>query len=74
MTGRIIIADDHAMFREGMLRTVQRLLPEAVVQEAGDIDTLILDLRVPGLTGLSQLADGGVSSRAAAAVKYSGVG
>ncbi|MBD8666836.1 response regulator transcription factor [Pseudomonas lurida] len=70
MTGRIIIADDHPMFREGMLRTVQRLLPDALVQEAGDldgvralihegseIDTLILDLRFPGLTCMSQLAD-----------------
>ncbi|MBO0496856.1 MULTISPECIES: response regulator transcription factor [unclassified Pseudomonas] len=70
MTGRIIIADDHPMFREGMLRTVQRLLPAAEVQEAGDldtvhalisdgadIDTLILDLRFPGLTCLSQLAE-----------------
>ena len=70
MTGRIIIADDHPMFREGMTRTVQRLLPGAVVQEAGDlatvnallceageVDTLILDLRFPGLTCISQLAD-----------------
>ncbi|AOE79845.1 MULTISPECIES: LuxR C-terminal-related transcriptional regulator [Pseudomonas] len=70
MTGRIIIADDHPMFREGMLRTVQRLLPDALVQEAGDldgvralihegseIDTLILDLRFPGLTCMSQLAE-----------------
>lgn len=70
MTDRIIIADDHPMFREGMLRTVQRLLPAAEVQEAGDldtvhalisdaadIDTLILDLRFPGLTCLSQLAE-----------------
>lgn len=69
MTGRIIIADDHPMFREGMTRTVQRLLPGAVVQEAGDlatvnallceageVDTLILDLRFPGLTCISQLA------------------
>lgn len=69
MTGRIIIADDHPMFREAMLRTVQRLLPGAEVQEAGDlqavhaligeggeIDTLILDLRFPGLTCMSQLA------------------
>ena len=58
MTGCIMIADDHPMFREGMLRTVQRLLPEAVVHEAcdlgamqalihdaGEVDTLILDLR-----------------------------
>ena len=70
MTGRIIIADDHPMFREGMARTVQRLLPDAMVQEAGDlatvnallreageVDTLILDLRFPGLTCISQLAD-----------------
>lgn len=70
MTGRIIIADDHPMFREGMARTVQRLLPDAVVQEAGDlatvtallceageVDTLILDLRFPGLTCISQLAE-----------------
>lgn len=70
MTGRIIIADDHPMFREGMARTVQRLLPGAVVQEAGDlatvntllreageVDTLILDLRFPGLTCISQLAE-----------------
>ncbi|NHC50903.1 response regulator transcription factor [Pseudomonas sp. AU8050] len=70
MTGRIIIADDHPMFREGMTRTVQRLLLGAVVQEAGDlatvnallceageVDTLILDLRFPGLTCISQLAE-----------------
>ena len=70
MTGRIIIADDHPRFREGMTRTVQRLLPGAVVQEAGDlatvnallceageVDTLILDLRFPGLTCISQLAE-----------------
>ncbi|MBH3466321.1 response regulator transcription factor [Pseudomonas carnis] len=70
MTGRIIIADDLPMFREGMARTVQRLLPDAQVQEAGDlatvntllreageVDTLILDLRFPGLTCISQLAE-----------------
>ena len=70
MTRRIIIADDHPMFREAMLRTVQRLLPDAVVQEAGDldgvlalireggeVDTLILDLRFPGLTCMSQLVE-----------------
>lgn len=70
MPCRIIIADDHPMFREGMVRTVQRLLPEATVEEAGDyeavkaliqtgeeIDTLILDLRFPGLTCLSVLRE-----------------
>lgn len=70
MTYRIIIADDHPMFREAMLRTVQRLLPEASLEEAGDLDavmallpcgdepdSLILDLRFPGLTCVSQLAE-----------------
>lgn len=55
---RIIVADDHPLFREGMLRTIERLLPEAIVEQAGnldevhtlarssdDVDTLILDLR-----------------------------
>lgn len=68
MACRIIIADDHPLFREAMVRTVQRLLPEATIEEAGDLDavtallgsepdTLILDLRFPGLTCISQLAE-----------------
>ncbi|PTT29523.1 response regulator transcription factor [Pseudomonas sp. HMWF021] len=70
MPCRIIIADDHPLFREAMRRTVQRLLPEATIEEAGDLDavlallpegnepdTLILDLRFPGLTCVSQLAE-----------------
>lgn len=70
MACRIIIADDHPLFREAMRRTVQRLLPEASIDEAGDLDSvlallprgiepdsLILDLRFPGLTCVSQLAE-----------------
>ncbi|UQS16672.1 response regulator transcription factor [Pseudomonas sp. HS6] len=70
MTCRIIIADDHPLFREAMMRTVRRLLPEALIEEAGDLeavltllpsgnepDTLILDLRFPGLTCVSQLSE-----------------
>ncbi|UFP97761.1 LuxR C-terminal-related transcriptional regulator [Pseudomonas fitomaticsae] len=70
MACRIIIADDHPLFREALLRTVQRVLPEALIEEAGDLDTvlallpagdepdtLILDLRFPGLTCVSQLAE-----------------
>lgn len=69
MTCRIIVADDHPLFREGMLRTIQRLLPEAVLEEAGDLasvlalaksgaelDSLILDLRFPGLRSVSMIA------------------
>ena len=37
MTGRIIVADDHPLFREGMLSILQRLLPEARIEEAGDL-------------------------------------
>ncbi|MFG6205769.1 LuxR C-terminal-related transcriptional regulator [Pseudomonas retamae] len=68
MACRIIIADDHPLFREAMVRTVQRLLPEATIEEAGDLDavtallgsepdTLILDLRFPGLTCITQLTE-----------------
>ncbi|MCE5983709.1 LuxR C-terminal-related transcriptional regulator [Pseudomonas sp. LF19] len=70
MACRIIIADDHPLFREAMVRTVQRLLPDADLEEAGDMDsvlglvatgeapdTLILDLRFPGLTCISQLVE-----------------
>ncbi|MHC5789780.1 LuxR C-terminal-related transcriptional regulator [Pseudomonas idahonensis] len=68
MTCRIIVADDHPLFREGMLRTLQRLLPDALLEEAGDLaavlaltgeepDSLILDLRFPGLTSVSLIAD-----------------
>jgi len=66
----VIIADDHPLFREAMMRTVQRLLPAALVEQAGDFDqvqamlnsgaefdTLILDLRFPGLTCLNRLGE-----------------
>ncbi|WP_338474651.1 response regulator transcription factor [Pseudomonas sp. MS646] len=65
MTCRVIVADDHPLFREGMLRTVQRLIPTATIEQAGnldevlalaraglEVDTLILDLRFPGITSL----------------------
>jgi len=70
VTCRIIVADDHPLFREAMARTVQRVLPDALLEEAGDLqqvlelasqgeapDTLILDLRFPGLTGIGRLVD-----------------
>ncbi|MDD1015892.1 LuxR C-terminal-related transcriptional regulator [Pseudomonas rubra] len=70
MACRIIIADDHPLFREALVHTVQRLLPDARIEEAGDMDsvlsligageapdTLILDLRFPGLTCITQLIE-----------------
>lgn len=65
MTCRVIVADDHPLFREGMLRTIERLLPDATIEQAGsleemlvlarsggEVDSLILDLRFPGITSL----------------------
>ncbi|QXI40785.1 LuxR C-terminal-related transcriptional regulator [Pseudomonas xantholysinigenes] len=70
MTCRIIVADDHPLFREAMVSTVRRLLPEAELEQAGSLqdvlrlvsqgtpaDTLILDLRFPGLTCIGRLAE-----------------
>lgn len=65
MTCRVIVADDHPLFREGMLRTIERLLPTATIEQAGnldevlalarsgvEVDSLILDLRFPGIKSL----------------------
>jgi DNA-binding NarL/FixJ family response regulator len=70
VTCRIIVADDHPLFREAMVSTVRRLLPEAELEQAGSLqdvlrlvsqgtpaDTLILDLRFPGLTCIGRLAE-----------------
>ncbi|EJN00011.1 response regulator transcription factor [Phyllobacterium sp. YR531] len=59
---RIIIADDHPIFREGLRQVVQRTFPEAEVLSAGTMndvlklaregkqpDTFILDLLFPGM-------------------------
>lgn len=64
MSERIIIADDHPIFRDGMRRIVQRTVPEAVVQEVGTAhdlmrlaaegepaSMLVLDLVFPGFEG-----------------------
>ncbi|MCU7241352.1 LuxR C-terminal-related transcriptional regulator [Pseudomonas peradeniyensis] len=70
MSCRIIVADDHPLFREAMVNTVRRILPDAQLEEAGSLaevlrlatlgatpDTLILDLRFPGLTCIGRLAE-----------------
>ncbi len=64
MTDRIIIADDHPIFRDGMRRIVQRAVPQALVVEVGtsaELDgaaaegaaplLLLLDLVFPGFEG-----------------------
>ncbi|MDH0648532.1 response regulator transcription factor [Pseudomonas sp. GD03858] len=70
MSCRIIVADDHPLFREAMVSTVRRILPEARLEQAGTLhdvlrlagdgdplDTLILDLRFPGLTCIGRLVE-----------------
>lgn len=65
---RVVVADDHPLFREALVARVRRLLPEADIIEVADlpsmqaaiaghddIDLLLLDLNMPGADGLSAL-------------------
>jgi len=65
---RILLADDHAMVRDGLVPFLERLQPGAQVVEAGsfpeaqaavrahaDIGLVILDLYMPGMNGLNGL-------------------
>jgi DNA-binding NarL/FixJ family response regulator len=38
---RIIVADDHPVFRDGLSRIVQRMFPSACVLEAGDMEDVL---------------------------------
>lgn len=66
---RILLADDHAMVRDGLVPFLERLQPGTQVVEAGnfpealaavrahaDIGLVILDLYMPGMNGLNGLA------------------
>ena len=65
-TSRILVADDHALFRRGLELLLQRLFPEAAVfgvadankalqaiSEDGPFDVVILDLAMPGMSGVA---------------------
>ncbi len=65
---KILIADDHPLFRDALRRAVQSLYPEATVLDADsvaalqqlteqhhDADLLLLDLHMPGASGFSAL-------------------
>lgn len=65
----IIIVDDHPLFRDAMRLSIAPALPGAAIEEAGsldeaiakldalpDCDLVLLDLKMPGVQGLSGLA------------------
>jgi DNA-binding NarL/FixJ family response regulator len=64
---RVLIADDHAMFREGLKQVLSRTSDLVVVDEAGDahqildkvrksdFDVIILDISMPGGDGIDVL-------------------
>jgi DNA-binding NarL/FixJ family response regulator len=61
---RVLIADDHPIFRDGLVRTIERDKSFAVVGQAGDgaealrliqelhPDVAVLDISMPGMDGL----------------------
>jgi len=69
MRGRIIIADDHPLFRSALAHAVGRVWPEAAIIEAssaaearaalgeGGAEALLLDLHMADSSGLSVLMD-----------------
>jgi DNA-binding NarL/FixJ family response regulator len=67
-TTHIVIADDHPLFRGALREAVASVVPEAAVGEAGsfeeltallerdaDVDLILLDLTMPGISGFSGL-------------------
>ena len=65
---RVLVADDHPLFREALVECVRRTIPVVEILEAWDLatlqaaitaamefDLLVLDLNMPGVNGLSAL-------------------
>jgi DNA-binding NarL/FixJ family response regulator len=65
---RLIIADDHPLFRDALRQAVASVVPAAKIDQAGtfdeltalleldsDVDLVLLDLSMPGISGFSGL-------------------
>lgn len=65
---RLIIADDHPLFRGALRQAVSSVLPTTAIDETGtfedltklleedsDVDLILLDLSMPGISGFSGL-------------------
>ena len=66
---RILLADDHPLFREGVKPVLEKLDPEAeileavdfpsafeVMRQAGEVDLALMDLYMPGMVGVEGIA------------------
>lgn len=66
-TGRVLIADDHPLFREALRQVIAATLPDHVVSEANsfseamaaaegdELELILLDINMPGMDGFSGL-------------------
>ncbi|HET6838894.1 MAG TPA: response regulator transcription factor [Bradyrhizobium sp.] len=65
---RLVIADDHPLFRDALRQAVMSVVPSAKIDEAGmfeeltalleqdsEVDLVLLDLTMPGISGFSGL-------------------
>jgi DNA-binding NarL/FixJ family response regulator len=64
---RILLVDDHAIFRQGLLMVLREAKPDAVISEAGSIEQAmaldiappelaLLDVKLPGVSGMQGIA------------------